>query len=611
MAGRAWVSGERHLAYILLHLPGLGGELPVLPRQVVFVKHNLRPLGDGVDVTLQTPIALDRDVFMRRLISSLGYLNESILGSDIAGAYIMNVGLSMGAAIEQEYKRAWGIDRPFTVDEYAHVIVDLKQRIQGNFSLVYSDDDKVVVQTTSCPFDEFVRQSPSLCFMTSSVFGGIAARNFGYGKTALQQRIALGDPGCYVTVFLRRTPEAEASIGKEYYPDVERASPDIGEQLRLMNSVRRLREELSTASSRWEEVVRGALEAICVLDRQGHVTFANASWRVLLGVEGEELVGSLFERIVHPDDVATALEAVDDAMRGRRITRREWRLKDRETNWRDVAASLAPVRDEAGQIVGIIGIFQDITEEREAQRLKDELLTTASHELRTPVTTIKGLTEVLLRSLEMNRPIAPEQLAHRLQIIHKAADRLALLSADLVDVARLQSGRLPLPREVHDLNTIVEHAVALQRERVEGLGHHTLVVFATQDHLPVSVEPRRVEQALTNLLDNAIKYSPNGGEIVITTERAGYSCRVSIADSGIGVPARDIPNLFSPFYRASNVSSRNYDGLGFGLYLSREIVTAHGGDLAVQSAEGRGSTFTISLPLADSPVDRDMDTNHA
>src|SRR5579859_1263142 len=107
-----------------------------------------------------TPITLDRDTFMRQLISSLGHLNEGILGSDVAGAYIMNVGLSMSAAIEAEYKQFWGIDRPFTLDEYAHVIVDLKQKIHGNFSLVSKDPAKVVVQTTSCPFDDFVRPSP-------------------------------------------------------------------------------------------------------------------------------------------------------------------------------------------------------------------------------------------------------------------------------------------------------------------------------------------------------------------------------------------------------------------------------------------------------------------
>src|ERR1051326_2245535 len=137
-----------------------------------------RAVGEGTS-PFHTPIPLDRDVFMRHLVTSLGFLNESILGSDLAGAYVMNVGLSMGAAIEAQYKQYWGLERPFTLEEYAHVIVDLKRKIQGNFSLVSQDPAKVVVRTTSCPFDALVRQSPSLCFMTSSVFGGIAARNFG------------------------------------------------------------------------------------------------------------------------------------------------------------------------------------------------------------------------------------------------------------------------------------------------------------------------------------------------------------------------------------------------------------------------------------------------
>src|SRR5579875_3142766 len=218
----------------------------------------MRSMDETQTKQFTTPIPLDRDIFMRRLITSLGHLNEGILGSDLTGAYIMNVGLSMGDAIEEEYKRFWGIDRSFTLDEYAHVIVDLKQKIQGNFSLVSKDPQKVVVRTTSCPFDSLVHQSPSLCFMTSSVFGGIAARNFGYAKVVLHQRIALGDDGCYVSVYLQPTPEAEAAVGKEYFPEVERASPDIAQQLRLMDNVRRLQRELGEMHSRWEEVVRGA-----------------------------------------------------------------------------------------------------------------------------------------------------------------------------------------------------------------------------------------------------------------------------------------------------------------------------------------------------------------
>jgi PAS domain S-box-containing protein len=301
-----------------------------------------------------TPITLDRDTFMRRLIASLGHLNEGILGSDIAGAYVMNVGLSMGAAIEAEYKRFWQLDRAFTLDEYAHVIVDLKQKINGNFSLVSKDPTKVVVRTTSCPFDDFVRQSPSLCFMTSSVFGGIAARNFGYAKTVLHKRIALGDPGCYVTVYLQRTAEAEAAVGKEYAPDTEQASPDIAEQLRLMDNLRRLHRQLGETTSRWDELMRSAAEAVCVVAPTGLVGFANARWRELLGVEGNELVGGTLIRLSHPEDAARLDALLAQAMSGERASGQALRLRHRDTTWRELLVSVSPIRDETGVLSGVL-----------------------------------------------------------------------------------------------------------------------------------------------------------------------------------------------------------------------------------------------------------------
>ncbi len=546
-----------------------------------------------------TPIPLDRDTFMRQLIASLGHLNEGILGSDVAGAYVMNVGLSMGAAIEAEYKRYWGIDRPFTVDEYAHVIVDLKRKINGNFSLVSKDDERVVVRTTSCPFDAFVRQSPSLCFMTSSVFGGIAARNFGYAKTVLHQRIALGDPGCYVSIYLKRTPAATAAVGKEYFPDINRASTDIAEQLRLMDSVRHLRRQLGETNSRWEEIVYGAAEAICVVAPDGSIIFANARWRAVLGIEGDELVGGAFARIVHPEDQTGIRELLEPVLEGQRLLGHECRLRHRDGSWRDVSVSAGPVRDDKHQIIGALAIVRDVTEEREAQRLKDALLSTASHELRTPVTTIKGLTQALLRALASGGAIDPEQFAKRLQTIQREADRLAMLGSELSDAARLRAGKLFVNREQHDLRVIVEACVGWEREQLGEGSRHSLVLRQPLEPVLVNVERSRIEQVLTNLLENAVKYSPEGGPIAVTTEVVESSVRVSIADQGIGIPEAELPKLGTPFFRSSNASVRNFVGLGLGLHLSKAIVEAHRGELTVASREGTGTTMTLSLPMDD------------
>jgi PAS domain S-box-containing protein len=546
----------------------------------------------------ETPIALDRDGFMRRLVAGLGHLNEGILGSEVAGAYIMNVGLSMGAAIEAEYKRFWGIERPFTLDEYAHVIVDLKRKIQGQFSLVSKDPRKVVVQTTSCPFDEFVRQSPSLCFMTSSVFGGIAARNFGYAKVVLHRRIALGDDGCYVTIHLQRTPEAEVGIGKEYFPDIEQASPDISEQLRLMNSLHRLRHELGEVHSRWEEVVRGAVEAIAVLDSSHRVVYANGRWRDVLGVEGDELTGMDLLQLVLPEEREQLAPALVGAWEGRRTVGLLLRLVHRTGAWRDLRVSLGPVRDEYGSPLAVLLIGHDVTEQREAERLKDDLLTTASHELRTPVATIKMLSELLLHQLERGDTLDPEQLGKRLRTIQRQADRLALLGMDLVDVARLQQGRLKVKRERHDLNDLIQACVSSQRELLAGVEAHHITVRASQVPVYVAIERARIEQVLMNLLENAVKYSPGGGEITVTCEADGDWARVHITDQGIGIPESDLPKLFTPFYRGSNAPSRHFTGLGLGLYLSAAIAEAHGGRLTAESVVGQGATFTLALPRA-------------
>jgi PAS domain S-box-containing protein len=556
-------------------------------------------MGQGSAPIAPTPIALDRDTFMRQLIASLGLLNEGILGSDVAGAYIMNVGLSMGAAIEAEYKRFWAIDRPFTVDEYTHVIIDLKQKINGNFSLVANDPTKVVVRTTSCPFDAFVRQSPSLCFMTSSVFGGIAARNFGYAKVVLHKRIALGDPGCYVTVHLQRTAEAECSVGKEYYPDIDQASPDIAEQLRLMDRVRRLHRQLSETTSQWEALVRGAAEAICVLTPAGAVHFANARWREVLGVEGEELVGSELLHLAHPDDLNALGGHVADATEGVRVTGRTYRLRHRDTTWRELLTSLSPLRDEAGALIGVLGIFHDVTEEQAARRLKDHFLSMASHELRTPITAIKALTDLVQRTLDTRGAIDSAQLARRLASIQREADRLALLSMDLLDVSRLHTGTLPIHHDAHDLTAIVAAAVERQRDVLGDAARHALVLRQPTDPIPVRVERTRLEQVMSNLLENAVKYAPDGGTIQVMTSVAGQSAQIQVTDPGIGIPAADLSKIFTPFFRAANASSRTFMGLGLGLYLSKALIEAHGGTITVHSVEGQGTTFTVTLPIQD------------
>jgi signal transduction histidine kinase len=282
---------------------------------------------------------------------------------------------------------------------------------------------------------------------------------------------------------------------------------------------------------------------------------------------------------------------------GIRITGETWQLQRRDGSRCDVLVSASSVRDDNGAIIGTLAIFHDITQQKEAQRLKDDFLATASHELRTPVTTISGLTASLLRLLEKQQTIDPDQLAKRLTTIQREANRLAMLSKDLTEVSRLQTGKLTFHTEVCDINHLVEGCVNHHREVLENSGLHTIGFDPAPQPVLVMVDQARLEQVIYNLLQNALKYSPEGGTVQVVINTDETQVQVQVIDQGIGIPSDDIPKLFSPFFRASNASSSNFTGLGLGLYLSKAIVEAFNGALTVESVLGKGTKMMFSLPL--------------
>ncbi|MDQ3412468.1 MAG: PAS domain S-box protein [Chloroflexota bacterium] len=236
-------------------------------------------------------------------------------------------------------------------------------------------------------------------------------------------------------------------------------------------------------------------------------------------------------------------------------------------------------------------------EAREAVRARDEFLSAAAHELRTPVTTIKGYAQMLQRTRARGR-LSSDRAAQFLQAIDESTDRLRILTDDLLDVSRLRLGQMPLRLQSLDLLPLVGKVIDRYRDQF-GLRY----VFSS-DPLPapavVNADPDRIEQVLTNLLENATKYSPAGGEIRTTVAVMDSGVRISVRDSGIGLPAEDVERIFEPFNRAANAIRDNLPGLGLGLYICDSIVRRHGGHIVAESAgEGQGTTFHVWLP-ADS-----------
>lgn len=249
-----------------------------------------------------------------------------------------------------------------------------------------------------------------------------------------------------------------------------------------------------------------------------------------------------------------------------------------------------------------IVVLQDVTSLKEAERLKDEFIALAAHELKTPMAAVKGYADMLTRgpASGLGAPLEDWQ-REALEAIDSATARLVELTNDLLDVARLQADRLELRREPTDLVALARRVSRRMQVTTE---RHMLRLEASEDYVVADVDAARIEQVLGNLLSNAIKYSPDGGDVRIRVSKSSASAEgeralICVRDTGIGIPKEQQGRLFSRFVRAENARERSIGGTGLGLYLCREILARHGGRIWLESELNQGSVFSIELPLND------------
>jgi signal transduction histidine kinase/CHASE3 domain sensor protein len=229
-------------------------------------------------------------------------------------------------------------------------------------------------------------------------------------------------------------------------------------------------------------------------------------------------------------------------------------------------------------------------------RLKDEFLSIASHELRTPVTSIKGYTQLAKMLIKENDLSTSEEY---LDIALDQIDRMSRLILELLDVSRIETGRLEIRREGIPWSQFVRDVVHRHHTAVSDRRFHVSVPTLGK---VVTGDRDRLEQVLGNLLENAVKYSPDGSDITVTVEDKSDVLITAVCDRGIGIPADELGQVFERFHRGRQVSSTNYGGLGLGLYITKQIIERHGGTIWVESKEGQGTTFYFSLPTADQPI---------
>jgi PAS domain S-box-containing protein len=347
----------------------------------------------------------------------------------------------------------------------------------------------------------------------------------------------------------------------------------------------RLYREAQEAEARYRSLFQSTADAILVADGEGRYVDANPAASELLGYTREELLQMRVADIVSAGPEWAEMEYE----RLRRVGHWRGELEVRRKDGSSVAveAWATTARLPTGPVH--LSALRDISGRRAVERLQQEFIAMVTHDLRNPLAALAGYAQLLRRQEAYDE--------RAVDAIINQSRRLDRLIGDLLEMSRLETRQLELRRARIDLVALVRAAV----EQVQALGpSHAIRVRAPGGPLEGWWDPDRLEQVLQNLLTNAVKYSPDGGEILVQVFDLGREARVAVGDQGPGIPAEVLPRLFERFYRAENEAGAQ-EGLGLGLYITRALVEAHGGSIGVESELGRGSVFTFTLPYGRAP----------
>ncbi|TCD00205.1 ATP-binding protein [Pedobacter psychroterrae] len=292
-------------------------------------------------------------------------------------------------------------------------------------------------------------------------------------------------------------------------------------------------------------------------------------------------------KVFHPDDIHLSAEAHERARQtGKMLYEARLIHPDGSIHWMRVQANV--YYDEKQNPVRLLGTILDITEFKRLQQQKDDFISIASHELKTPITALKASLQLLDR---MKDKPASSMLPRLIEQSNRSMGKISELVEDLLNVSRMNEGQIKLTKKrfvlSHTLNECCSH--------VRIGGKHELVFQGDAD-LEVVADEHRIDQVIVNLVNNAVKYAPNSKQIYLIVENLGDMVRVSVKDTGMGISAEKLPHLFNRYYRVDD-SGYQVSGLGLGLYISADIIERHGGEIGVDSEEGKGSTFWFTLPL--------------
>jgi PAS domain S-box-containing protein len=350
-------------------------------------------------------------------------------------------------------------------------------------------------------------------------------------------------------------------------------------------------------------LLRGLIDAtvdgMCLTDREGEILIANRPMGRLVSGLGVANEGPIHERLLAIAERTTEPERYARRMRELAADPYTPSFDEFELarDGRDLQGFTAPVIGGNKEYLGRVWTLRDVTEQRQLDRLRDALIATVSHELRTPLTSIIGYLELL--------GTGPDQLSEEdagyVEVVGRNAVRLQHMVEDLLFLAQLDAGSFSLDLADVDLVELAGEAIAAARPSAEA---KNLVLTLDHDQSAVvSADANRIGQTLDNLISNAIKFTPEGGKVRVLIENRDTTYTLQVTDTGYGIPASEQQRLFERFFRSTTASAKHVPGTGLGLTIAKTIVESHGGSISFDSTEGKGTTFTLSLPKRIAPHD--------
>lgn len=326
--------------------------------------------------------------------------------------------------------------------------------------------------------------------------------------------------------------------------------------------------------------------------KKNRANFVSNYVEKMIGYTPEEWLNTphFWRTIIHPDDQIHAVQVAEDLFKTGKEGINQYRWITKEERIIYVEAYSSPIKDSKGKVIGMRGVAMDVTARVEIEKRKDDFISMASHELKTPLTSLKAYTQLLEKLFEKEGDKTYKSYIGKMDT---QVNKLTELIKDLLDLTKIQAGKLAFNMSKFNINSILKETV----ETIQQISPNHKINLTGKATAEIWGDQERISQVIINLLTNAVKYSPNSKKINIKIDNDINDVHISVQDFGIGIAKKDYNRIFDRFYRVSDSEERTFPGLGIGLYISLQIAFRHGGSITVDSVRGKGSTFHLYLPI--------------